>query len=307
MKRWAGTLFAAALILTIVCRCKYKQIEVIAVCLGLCELSFVVTMFCFHPSLGEVFRGMADTSHLHEKEFLQLIAANIGAVIMPWMIYFQQSAVVARRLTTDDVKEEQAHTFLGSCLTQLIMIATLVTFAASKATNLSDVQQMHEALTPVLGTTASMIMLSLAFIGGSLCAAFVVSLAASWAMCEAAGWDDAYSLDRGPSEAPRFYACFVVVVLIGAAVLQSGINVVKLNVFIELMDGLLMPFAVGFLYLLATSDLLPLHVRVTGNYKMLLAVLFSICSIVSLGSGLTGIVKEFTDMKASEPAVIPVP
>ena len=36
---------------------------------------------------------------------LKLVAANIGAAVMPWMIYFQQSAVVARRLTGDDVKD----------------------------------------------------------------------------------------------------------------------------------------------------------------------------------------------------------
>merc|ERR1740138_2010308 len=124
LSREVGTYLSAILITVIVFFCRYRQVEIIGVTLGLCELSFVVTMFCLHPSPGEVFQGMFDYSHWHSKGYLKLIAANIGAVIMPWMIYFQQSAVVARRLSVADVKPEQAHTFLGCCLTQLIMIAT---------------------------------------------------------------------------------------------------------------------------------------------------------------------------------------
>jgi Mn2+/Fe2+ NRAMP family transporter len=297
MNRLVGTVFAALLIMAIVLKCKYKQIEMIAIGLGLAELSFVFTMCCFHPSPAEVFRGMFDLSHIGDGGYQQLVAANIGAVIMPWMIYFQQSAVVARRLTNDELKEEQASTFLGCCLTQLIMIGTLVTFAAAKATSLADVKEMHQALTPVLGSSVAMVMLSLAFIGGALCASFVVSLAASWAICEASGWDDAYSLDRAPSEAPRFYACFSAVLLIGVIVLATGVDVVELNVFIELMDGLMMPFAIGFLYILACSDLLPPNVRVTGTYKATLAVLFTFCSVVSLSTGVHGLVKQWIDGK----------
>merc|ERR1719316_483627 len=123
MPRGPATLVAASVIITVVFCCKYKQIETVGVALGLCELSFVATMFWFHPSAADIVKGLFDTSHYGNKEYLQLIAANIGAVIMPWMIYFQQSAVVARRLTTqNDLAEERAQTLVGSCLTQLVMI-----------------------------------------------------------------------------------------------------------------------------------------------------------------------------------------
>ena len=36
------------------------------------------------------------------------------------------------------------------------------------------------------------ILISLAFLGGSLCAAFVVALAATWALCEAANLEDRF-------------------------------------------------------------------------------------------------------------------
>ncbi|CAE8678406.1 unnamed protein product, partial [Polarella glacialis] len=72
------------------------QIEVIGITLGLFELTFVGTMAYYHPPLTDVISGSLKMET--DPEYLKLIAANIGAVIMPWMIYFQQSAVVARRL-----------------------------------------------------------------------------------------------------------------------------------------------------------------------------------------------------------------
>mmetsp|Transcript_52170 Transcript_52170/g.82847 ORF Transcript_52170/g.82847 Transcript_52170/m.82847 type:complete len:436 (+) Transcript_52170:113-1420(+) len=287
-----ATIVAAVIVVLVVFLCKYRQVEYIGVALGMCELCFVITMFCFHPAPYDVFAGMFST-HGSRTEYFKLVAANIGAVIMPWMIYFQQSAVVARRLKAADVEEERAHTFFGSCLTQLIMIATIVTFAAANVRNLEEggLEKMRDALEPVMGYWGSTWMLTLAFLGGSLCAAFVVSLAAAWAVCEAGGWDDAEScLDRSPRDAPVFYGCFVAVVAIGVFVLETGISVVNLNVYIELMDGLLMPFAVGFLFLMATSDLLPPNVRVTGKYKALLLFLFSTCSVISLFTGIGGLV-----------------
>lgn len=49
----------------------------------------------------------------------------------------------------------------------------------------------------------------MAFLGGSLCAAFVVALAATWALCEAASLEDAYALEQSPTDAPFFYGSFL--------------------------------------------------------------------------------------------------
>jgi len=292
LSRVSATIMAAMMVATVVLCCNYRQIEVIGVTLGLFELVFVVTMFCFHPSLMEVFVGSL-TFH-SDAEYVKLIAANMGAVIMPWMIYFQQSAVVARRIATpEQLAEERANTLVGSILTQLVMIGTLVTLAASpgrKNLNLDTVHDIAHAMSPVLGEQCARILVSLGFVGGSLCAAFVVSLAAAWAVCEAAQWDVAPSLDEGPTKAPHFYLCFLSVVGIGIAVLLTGVNVVTLNVLVELMDGLLLPFAVGFLFLLATGDALPPDVRVCGWHKHLLAAVFTICTVLSVFTALYGLI-----------------
>merc|ERR1719213_620545 len=66
---------------------------------------------------------------------VELLVANIGAVIMPFMLFFQQSAVVSRQLQPGaDEHAERVDTMVGSSLTQLIMIGALMTTAASRGT-----------------------------------------------------------------------------------------------------------------------------------------------------------------------------
>jgi len=289
LEQIASILLSAALIVTAVVALNYKQIEVIGITLGLFELTFVGTMAYYHPPLTDVISGSLKMET--DPEYLKLIAANIGAVIMPWMIYFQQSAVVARRLVTQkDLSNERGSTLLGSILTQLIMIGALVTLAAVHKTG-QDLHSMTDivvSLEPALGQDSAKILVSFAFLGGSLCAAFVVSLAATWAICEAAQMEDPGAINESPVKAPHFYACFLAVVLAGIAILLGGVNVVKLNVMVELLDGVLMPVAVGFLYLLAISEALPPESRVTGLYKWVLGVVFSLCALVSLTSAFAG-------------------
>eukprot|EP00747_Dinoflagellata_sp_TGD_P024123 gnl/TRDRNA2_/TRDRNA2_130330_c0_seq2.p1 gnl/TRDRNA2_/TRDRNA2_130330_c0~~gnl/TRDRNA2_/TRDRNA2_130330_c0_seq2.p1 ORF type:complete len:466 (+),score=85.30 gnl/TRDRNA2_/TRDRNA2_130330_c0_seq2:82-1398(+) len=289
--KWVGTLAAAIVVIATVWFCNYRQVELVGCTVGLFELTFVISMFCLHPSPSKVLKGMF--TFPSDSEFMKLVAANIGAVIMPWMIYFQQSAIVARKIVTGpEANQEKKHTLFGCIVTQLVMIGTLVTMAAAPKVggNMEHVEDFLVALRPVMGDAWSKIFLSCAFLGGSISAAFVVSLAAAWAICEAGDMDDPFSLDRPPSEAPYFYGSYVTIVLLGAVVLLSGVNVIKLNVYIELMDALLMPMAIGFLYVLVTGKELPDQVRVKGVHKVVVAVLFSLVTIVALTTAFIGLV-----------------
>mmetsp|Transcript_88477 Transcript_88477/g.228133 ORF Transcript_88477/g.228133 Transcript_88477/m.228133 type:complete len:409 (-) Transcript_88477:186-1412(-) len=263
----ATIMAAAVIVLTVLC-CSYRQIEAIGVTLGLFELVFVFSMFAYHPSAEE-------------------------AVVMPWMIYFQQSAIVARKLVTrEHLKAERFDTALGSILTQLVMIGTLVTLAANHHHNrdLDSVEDIVAALEPAMGYQMARVMISLGFLGGSLCASFVVSLAAAWAVCEAMGESAAQSLDAPCTSAPAFYGPFLCIICIGVGILLYGVNVVALNILVELLDGLLLPFAIGFLFLLSTSEALPPEVRVVGMHKLVLGMLFGTCVLVSFGSAIYGLV-----------------
>ena len=60
-----------------------------------------------------------------------LVAANIGAVIMPWMVFYQQSSVVEKKLLLNDLPAARLDTAFGAAVTQIIMAAVLIATAAT--------------------------------------------------------------------------------------------------------------------------------------------------------------------------------
>ena len=80
---------AAALLILLVCVLPYRAVQAVALCFGVFEAAFLVSWYLVHPLADEFWPNLfrfEDTS-----AFFSYAAANIGAVIMPWMIYFQQS------------------------------------------------------------------------------------------------------------------------------------------------------------------------------------------------------------------------
>jgi Mn2+/Fe2+ NRAMP family transporter len=101
--------------------------------LALLELLFIPAAFVAHPDAGSLLRdGLFGSQPLGNRDYLLLVAGNIGAVIMPWMIFYQQSATVDKGLTVRDLPMGRLDTAIGSVFTQIIMIAVVVTCAASE-------------------------------------------------------------------------------------------------------------------------------------------------------------------------------
>jgi Mn2+/Fe2+ NRAMP family transporter len=50
---------------------------------------------------------------------------------MPWMIFYQQSAVLDKGLTANDLKVARWETAIGAVVTQLIMASVLIAVAAT--------------------------------------------------------------------------------------------------------------------------------------------------------------------------------
>ena len=142
-------------LLLIVLTGSYRRVERAAIALGLFELAFFGVAWAAHPKLGEI-AAQSVRIPIANKDYLYLVAANIGAVIMPWMVFYQQSAVADKKLKPEHFNAARVDTALGAVLTQLVMAAVLVAAAATLAgrTNgdsLKTVGDLSSALTAVPG------------------------------------------------------------------------------------------------------------------------------------------------------------
>eukprot|EP01012_Entosiphon_sulcatum_P021267 TRINITY_DN26045_c0_g1_i1.p1 TRINITY_DN26045_c0_g1~~TRINITY_DN26045_c0_g1_i1.p1 ORF type:complete len:485 (+),score=80.60 TRINITY_DN26045_c0_g1_i1:41-1456(+) len=291
--RIVSTGLCVAFLLGIVLTGGYRTVEKIAIGIGSFELVFVLTMiiaFVRNPDGEQLIHGLTHWP-ITDSGYLFLLAANVGAVIMPWMIFYQQSAVVDKKLTVAELEASRQDTLMGAVITQLIMASVLCTLAATVGNNAGDyeldnVQSIASALTPLLGRFFARLLLSLGMLGGAMVGAIVVSLTAAWGLGEVAGFKR--SLEHSPKEAPWFYAVYGGVLGLAAIFTLSPLNVIDLNVAIEVMNAMLLPIVLGFLFLLAVRALPEEH-RLKGRYMYLSAAVYGICALIGIASGIYGI------------------
>ncbi len=267
----------------------YLSVERIAICIGAFELVFLLVAWRAHPDPYAMIAGSI-TIPWKDPKYLYLVAANIGAVIMPWMVFYQQSAVVEKKLTIDDLPAARWDTAIGAVVTQVIMAAVLIATAATlgmthKGAALDTVQQIADAITPFLGQGAGKILFAMGMIGSALVATIVVTLTAARTMGELLGVK--HSLDHAPTEAPWFYGIYTAALVAGGGFVASGVNLVSLSVGVQVMNALLLPLVLGFLYLLARR--LPQPYRLQGWYAAVVAAVIWLAAGFGVYAGLSGI------------------
>ena len=248
---WATVSASALFLVAIVLTGSYRRVEMIGIGLGLFELAFIAAALLAHPSAGELTSALTGAQPLRNTGYLALVAANIGAVVMPWMIFYQQGAVLDKGLGVRDLKAARVDTAVGAVVTQIVMVAVLVASAAAfhGGGSLRTVGQLARAFTGPLGGTTGRLVLAVGITGAALLASIVVSLAAAWSVTELLGAER--SLDHRPRQAPLFYSLYAIAIGGGAALVLASSSLVRLAVEVEILNALLLPLALGFLVMLA--------------------------------------------------------
>jgi Mn2+/Fe2+ NRAMP family transporter len=255
-------LAAAALLIGVVLSGKYKRAEYAALALCLLELLFIPAAFAAHPSAGSIVRdGIFGSQPLGNRDYLLLIASNIGAVIMPWMVFYQQSATVDKGLRVEDLPMARVDTGIGAVATQLIMISIVITTAATLFVhhqNVTDAAQAALALIPLTGSKYAGIAFGAGLVGAAMLGALVVSLATAWAFGEAFRWPA--SLNHNYAQAKRFYGLYTAMIVVAALiVLIPHLPLVKITLYVMAFNAFVLPIVLGFLLVLANDK------KILGN------------------------------------------
>jgi len=72
-----------------------SRVEHVGIAVGALELLFLPAALLAHPHVSMVLHDFVHPPHA-SAAFLTLLGANVGAVIMPWMVFYQQEAVIDR-------------------------------------------------------------------------------------------------------------------------------------------------------------------------------------------------------------------
>jgi manganese transport protein len=144
------------------------------------------------------------------KNFLFLVAANVGAVIMPFMLFYQTSATAQKDFHS--VQATKIETFVGAIFSEILMVAiVIVSSALNPDLSLRSNHDITHAIVSIGGTYAPIIF-SVGLIAAAFLALVVISLASAWGVSEALGlkgdtWFKIYVVESLPAViAPLLFA-----------------------------------------------------------------------------------------------------
>ncbi|MGO9197194.1 MAG: NRAMP family divalent metal transporter [Acidimicrobiales bacterium] len=230
--------------------------------LGLCIGSLIVIplYLMVHPPAGQVARdffvvnlpgGPSQLSNV-----MLLIIAIVGTTVAPWQLFFQQSYVIDKRITTRFVNYERVDLVIGIVIVVIgagvLMASSAAVFAHTPLTGrFVDARQVAAGFGHYVSRAAG-ILFAIILFDASLIGASAIGLSTAYATADVLGLK--HSLHRSFRRAKGFYAVFAgLMILSGALVLAPGVPLGTVTEGVQTLAGVLLPSATVFLLLLCND------------------------------------------------------
>ncbi len=262
---------AAALIFYLVVFGNYARVEKIFLLMTLVFFAYPIAAIMAHPDWRLVAHGALVPTLHKDPDYIFLLVGLMGTTITPYMQIFQQSSTVERHGDRQRYGPERADAYVGAIFSNMMSIFMIIATAAALhsigKTNIETAADAARALEPVAGHFAEAIF-AIGLLGASLLAAAVLPLATSYAVSEAFGFSKGVGLDF--RRARLFFTLFTILMVLGAsAALIPGIPVIKLLLWIQVLNGVLLPVILVFILLLINDSRLTKNLKNTPLYNAL--------------------------------------
>jgi len=237
---------------------RYWTWERVTLTAALFNLIFVPVALLGHPHWGAIGTALITWKPLPgglTQETVLILLANIGATVTPWMLFFQQSAIADKGLTTHDIRFGRIDTVLGAALAALTALAAIVATAPLFVHGMSagnfEAAEFAQALQPFVGKWGSALF-ALGMFEAGMVAAVTISTSSAYAFGEVA--HRPHSLNLPFRQGKSFYLVLVLEAAAAAGlVLIPGIPLVYIVLVVNVIAVLAMPPALLFLYMLVND------------------------------------------------------
>jgi NRAMP (natural resistance-associated macrophage protein)-like metal ion transporter len=251
---------AALGIWLIIVRGSYRSAERVFIAFTIPFFAYPIAAILAHPDWGEVGKAIVSPSLHAGSAYLLLVIATAGTTITPYMQLYLQSAVVERGAREDELAREEREAVSGAVFANLvaafIIIATGATLFTHGVHEISSAAGAARALAPFAGQYAE-VLFGVGLLGASLLAAAILPIATSYVVSESLGYEK--GVGRRREEAPVFVNVITAMIVLGAFVAMiPGVPVISLLIGVQVVNGLLLPINLFFIWRLARS------VRVMG-------------------------------------------
>jgi NRAMP (natural resistance-associated macrophage protein)-like metal ion transporter len=248
-------------------RLPYVEIANVLKWLVLVLFAYPITAFVVGVDWGRVLRDTAMPSMPHSRNEWAMLVAILGTTISPYLFFWQtseeveeeksagQSTLARRRgATTEELELRNIDVGVGAFFSNMVMffiiLTTAITLHQHGLTNIETSRQAAEALRPFAGKFAATLF-TLGIVGVGFLAIPTLAGSAAYAFAETLGWRQ--GLNKKLTGARWFYALILVSTGVGVGLDFIGVNPVKALYWTAVINGLLAPFLLVAILIVAAD------------------------------------------------------
>jgi Mn2+/Fe2+ NRAMP family transporter len=260
--RWYSVPLVALTVWLLVLKGTAKIVERVFLVACVFYVAYLVAGVLAKPDWGQVAMGSLRPTLALTGPALTMVVTLVGTTIAPWMQFYLQSAIVEKRVRLDDYPLSRLDVVLGCVVTDVVAFFIVLACSATihrAGGHIESAADAAVALRPLAGEWASALF-AFGLFNASLFAASILPLSTSYYVCEAFGWES--GIDKRRHDAPQFYVLYEAMIVLGAGlVLLPGVPLLKIMLLSQTANGVLLPFILVFMLLLAQDE------RLMGRYR----------------------------------------
>jgi NRAMP (natural resistance-associated macrophage protein)-like metal ion transporter len=251
ISRYISVPIGAAAVWLLVVKGSYRSVEKIFLWACVVYVAYIISGILVRPNWKLAMIDSVRPVLVFDSGYLNMLIGMVGTSIAPWMQFYLQAAVVEKGVTAREYAESRIEVIVGCIVMSVVAFFIIVACAgAIFSVRPRDIENAAEAalgLRP-FGPYATLLFAAGLF-NASLFAACILPLSTAYSVCEGLGFES--GVNRRFREAPIFYWLFTLLIVVGAGViLTPHFPLVKMILFSQVVNGVLLPFVLIFMTLL---------------------------------------------------------
>ncbi|WP_029112101.1 NRAMP family divalent metal transporter [Mycobacterium sp. URHB0044] len=235
---------AAFAVWLVIWRVKFSIMENVAGLLGLCLLVFAVSVFLLAPNWSDLsHQALAPVIPQTESAatYWYFAIALFGAAMTPYEVFFFSSGAVEEGWTTKDLGTSRLNVLVGFPFGGVLSVAIAACAAITLLPNEIEVTSLSQVALPVVaaGGQLALAFLIVGVVAATFGAALETTLSSGYTLAQFMGWT--WGKFRRPAQATRFHVVMVVALVVGVAVLCTGVDPILVTEYSVVFSAIALP------------------------------------------------------------------
>ncbi|HEY8752619.1 MAG TPA: Nramp family divalent metal transporter [Arthrobacter sp.] len=267
----------------VIWRVKFSIMENVTGLLGLSLIVFAVALFLLKPDWGGL-AGQALAPAVPETEtvpgYWYYAVALFGAAMTPYEVFFFSSGAVEEGWTVKDLSQSRNNVLVGFPLGGLLSVAIAGCAAVVLLPAGIEVTSLSQVILPVAeaGGKLALAFVLVGIVAATFGAALETTLSSGYTLAQFFGWS--WGKFRRPAQAARFHLAMIICLLVGVAVLSTGVDPVLVTEYSVVFSAVALPLTY-LPILVVANDPQYMGEHVNGRAVNVLAMIYLLIILIA--------------------------